>query len=56
VFEVFTKEFVKDGASQFKNFHMNVFEIIIVRLNYHKFCARSAPKILMGVHETHRMT
>jgi hypothetical protein len=31
------------------------YEIITVRLRYHKFCARWVPTMLMDVHETQRM-
>jgi hypothetical protein len=32
-----------------------LYEIITVRLGYHKFCARQVPKILMGAHKTQRV-
>jgi hypothetical protein len=35
--------------------HVVLYEIITVRLGYHKFCARWFPKMLMGAHKTHRM-
>jgi oligoribonuclease (3'-5' exoribonuclease) len=32
-----------------------LYEIMAVRLSYHKFCARWLPKMLTGVHKTQRM-
>jgi hypothetical protein len=32
-----------------------LYEIITVRLGYHKFCARWVPRMVMGAHKTHRM-
>jgi hypothetical protein len=32
-----------------------LYENIIVRLGYHKFCTRWVPKMLMGVHKMKRM-
>jgi hypothetical protein len=32
-----------------------LYEIITVRLGYHKFCARWVPKILTAAHKTQRM-
>jgi hypothetical protein len=32
-----------------------LYEIITVRLGYHKFCTRLIPKMLMGAHKTRRM-
>jgi hypothetical protein len=32
-----------------------LYEIIIVRLGYYKFCARWVLKMLMGAHKTQRM-
>jgi hypothetical protein len=52
---------VKDGPSQFQNFRVNfhkfhaLYEIITVRLGYHKFCASWASKMLKGAHKTQRM-
>jgi hypothetical protein len=57
------KKFLKDGASQFQNFRVNLhrfllsvlYEIITVRLGYHnKFCARWGRKIVTGAHITQR--
>jgi hypothetical protein len=31
--------------------HTVVYEIITVRLGYHKFCAKWVPKMLMGAHK-----
>jgi hypothetical protein len=60
--EVLTKKSVKDGASRFQNFHVNFHKFqalfstrFIVRLDYHKLCARCVPKMLTGVHKTQRM-
>jgi hypothetical protein len=63
LFKGMTKKTVKDGASQFRNFHVNFHKchallskrITIVRLGYHKFCARWVPKMLTGAHEMLRM-
>jgi hypothetical protein len=53
---------VKDGVSQFQNFPVNfnefhalLYEIITVRLGYHKFCARWILKMLTVAHKTQRM-
>jgi hypothetical protein len=35
--------------------HTLLYEIITVRLGYHKICARWAPKMLTGAHKTQRM-
>jgi hypothetical protein len=32
-----------------------LYEIITVRLSYHKFCARWVPKMLVGAHKRQRM-
>jgi hypothetical protein len=32
-----------------------LYDIIIVRLGYHKFCARWVPKMLTGAHKMQRM-
>jgi hypothetical protein len=32
-----------------------LYEVITVRLGYHRFCARWVPKTLMGAHKTQRM-
>jgi hypothetical protein len=32
-----------------------LYEIIIFRLGYHKFCAKCVPKMLMGQHKMQRM-
>jgi hypothetical protein len=64
LFKVLTKQFVKDGASQFQNFPYKssqisrtvLYEIITVRLSYHhKLCARWVLKMLTGAHKTQRM-
>jgi hypothetical protein len=40
-FKVLNKKFVKGGASQFQNLcALFSYEIITVRVGYHKFCAR----------------
>jgi hypothetical protein len=58
-----TKIFVNGGTSQFQNLcefpqisHTFLYEIIIVRQGYHKFCARWNLKMLMSAHKMHRMT
>jgi hypothetical protein len=63
VFKVFTKKYVKYGASQFQNFHVNLhkfhttllYEIITVRLGCHKFWAKWVLKMLMSAHKMQRM-
>jgi hypothetical protein len=49
---------VKDGTSQFQNFHANFHKFnalfsmrLSVRQGYHKFSARWVPKILMSAHK-----
>jgi hypothetical protein len=63
LFTVLTKKFVKDGTSQFQNFHVNFhkFHALLsvklsqARLCYHKFCATWVPKMFMGAHKTQGM-
>jgi hypothetical protein len=62
LFKVLTQKFVKDGTSQFQNFHMSLYkfhalfsEIITVRLGYHKFFTRWVPKMLAGARKMQRM-
>jgi hypothetical protein len=50
-----SKQFVKEGVSQFRNFIVNFHKFhallskrLSVRLGYHKLCAEWVPKILMG--------
>jgi hypothetical protein len=61
-FKVLIKKFVKDGTSQFQNFHVNfdkfqtvLYEIITVRIGYHRFSATWVLKMLMGGHKMLRM-
>jgi hypothetical protein len=35
--------------------HTLLYDIIVVRLGYHKFCTRWNPKMLTGAHKTQRM-
>jgi hypothetical protein len=56
--ELLIRKFVKDGASQFQNFHVNIHKlhallckIITVRRSYHEFCARWLPEMLTGGHK-----
>jgi hypothetical protein len=52
------QKFVKDGTSQFQNFRVNFtvpYEIITIRLGWHKFCARWVPKMATGAHKTQGM-
>jgi hypothetical protein len=35
--------------------HIVLYDIIRVRLGYHKFCTRWVPKMLTGAHKTQRM-
>jgi hypothetical protein len=35
--------------------HTLLYEIITVRLDYHKFCTRWVSKVLMGAYKMHRM-
>jgi hypothetical protein len=62
LFKMLAKKFVKDGASQFQTLcefpqisHTVLYEIISVRLGYHKFCTRWVPKMLTGMHKMQRM-
>jgi hypothetical protein len=56
-----TKKIVKDGGSQFQNFHVNfhkfhtLFSTDYQRLGYHKFCIRWVPNMLTGMHNKQRM-
>jgi hypothetical protein len=60
LFKVLTKKkIVKDSVSQFvqiANISCAIlYEIIIVRLDYYKFCERCFPKMLMGAYEMQRV-
>jgi hypothetical protein len=63
LFEVLAKKLVKDGVSQSQNLYVNfkkisltvLYQIITVRLDYHKFCTRRVPKMLVGAHKMQRM-
>jgi hypothetical protein len=47
---------ISEFLCEFPQISSTVFyEIIIVRLGYHRFCARWAPKMLTGVHKMQRM-
>jgi hypothetical protein len=50
---------VKDGTSQFQDFHVNFHKFHTVfsmrLLGYHKFCARWVPDMLIGAHKMQRM-
>jgi hypothetical protein len=62
LFKVLTKNFAKEGASQFQNFLCEfpqilctVLYIIVVRLGYHQFCTRWLQNMLTGARKTQRM-
>jgi transposase len=47
---------ISELSCEFSQISLTVlYEIITVRLGYHKFCARQVLKILMGVHKKQRM-
>jgi hypothetical protein len=60
--ESIDQKFVKDSTSQFQNFRVNFHKFhalfstrLLVRLGYHKLCARWVPKVLRGAHNMQRM-
>jgi transposase len=46
---------ISDFSRELPQISRTVLYIILVRLGYRKFCARSLQKVLMGAHKTHRM-
>jgi hypothetical protein len=47
---------VSELSCEFPQISCNLlYDIITVRLGYHRFCARQVPKILTGVHKTRRI-
>jgi hypothetical protein len=47
---------ISDLSSEFPQISRTVlYEIITVRLGYHKFCARWVPKMITGAHKTQRV-
>jgi hypothetical protein len=48
---------ISQFSCEFPKFHARIllYEIITVRLGYHKFSARGVPKMLTGAHKTQRI-